>query len=273
MIKTENLYTNVLGRTFLKTCQKAGAFRFSAWFLRTKASKHLIPGYIKKNGIDMHPYEGQVFESFSSFFARKRDAVDFAIDPEALISPCDGLLSIYTVTQELTIPMKGSIYGLSDLLPDEETARLFGDGLCLVFRLEASDYHHFCCFDDGLLVETHHIPGQLHSVQPIAHRKVPVFRLNRRWWSVIETKNFGTAAQIEIGAMLVGGVSFAVDEPVLNKGDEMGNFELAGSTIVLLLNPSARNRLKLREEITPALDGKKEVRVNMGTTIGNLQDE
>ncbi|MCR4962550.1 MAG: phosphatidylserine decarboxylase [Firmicutes bacterium] len=256
-----------------KALQKAGAFRLASRLLHSKASRALIPYYIKKNAIDMRPYAGQTYGSFAVFFARKRQEIRYAPEAAALISPCDGLLSVYRVTPDLTVPMKGSVYALADLLPDQKTVRRFGDGLCLVFRLEAADYHHFCCFDDGRLVETHFIPGQLHSVQPIACRQVPVFRLNRRWWSILETKNFGTAAQIEIGAMLVGGVSFALQGAAFHRGDDMGNFELAGSTIVLLLDSAVRRRLALLEPFMPALDGEKEVRVRIGAAIGMVKDE
>ena len=233
----------------------------------------MISGYIRKNGIDMKPFSGQTYGSFADFFSRKRDDVNYVPDPNVLISPCDGLLSVYTITGNLEIPMKGSIYTLSDLVPDKETAELFKDGLCLVFRLEESDYHHFCYFDDSLPIVTNYVPGQLHSVQPIAQRYVPVFHLNRRWWSIAETKHFGTAVQIEIGAMLVGGVSFSEKDNWCSRGDEMGCFELAGSTIILILNSDIRNRLFFEETLISAIDEGQEVRVCMGAAIGGLRNE
>lgn len=272
-MKADTFYKTVLGRTLFKVFQKSGLFRLTAWFLHTRISKHMIPKYIRNNGIDMKPYAGQTYESFAAFFCRRRDRTFYITNPNVLISPCDGLLSVYPVTDHLSIPMKGSVYALSDLVPDPEIAELFQNGLCLVFRLEASDYHRFCCFDDGFLIETKHIPGQLHSVQPIAHHHVPVFRLNRRWWSVLETKHFGPAVQIEVGAMLVGGVSFSVKDGWVNRGEEFGCFELAGSTIVLLLSSYVRNRLVLNISSSPAFEGKTEVRVQMGSAIGVLKDE
>ena len=269
-MNADRFYKTVLGRAVFKALQKLGFFRLAAWFLHTRASKHMIPNYIKGNGIDRKPYAGQAYESFAAFFSRKRDSLPYEADPNVLISPCDGLLSVYTVAEDLTIPMKGSVYTLNDLVPDPEVADLFQNGLCLVFRLEASDYHHFCCFDDCLLMETNAVPGQLHSVQPIAQRTVPVFRLNRRWWSILETKHFGTAVQIEVGAMLVGGVSFSAADERLKRGDELGCFELAGSTIILLLNSSVRQRLLFRESLTPSINDGKEIRVQMGTGVGVL---
>lgn len=277
-MKADIFYSTLAGRVLFKALQKTGFFRLASWFLHTRASRFMIPGYIKKNRIDMRPFEGQTYRSFADFFVRKRDDIHIVSDPDVLISPCDGLLSVYPVTADLSIPMKGSVYNVADLVPDKETADLFQDGLCLVFRLEASDYHHFCCFDDGLLVQTDFIQGQLHSVQPIAHRSVPVYRLNRRWWSVLETKHFGTAVQIEVGAVLVGGVTFSIGKDCFCRGDEMGCFELAGSTIILLLNSSVRQRLVFSSALSQAAAGKSEARVRIGSTIGmmtyeNLQHE
>lgn len=272
-MKADVFYSTALGRFLFKVLQKLGLLKLASWFLCTKASRQLIPGYIRKYDIDMKPFEGQAYASFAEFFSRKRDSTYYVIDPYVLISPCDGLLSVYPVTENLTIPMKGSVYALSDLVPDPKIAELFQNGLCLVFRLEASDYHHFCCFDDGLLVETKHIPGQLHSVQPIAHHHAPVFRLNRRWWSILETVHFGTVVQVEVGAMLVGGVSFSIENGWVNRGEGLGCFELAGSTIILLLSSDVRSKLVLNTTITPAIDGKTEMRVHMGSAIGVLKDE
>ena len=267
------LYRSAPGRILFQALQKAGAFRLAARFLHSRASRRMIPGYIEKNGIDMSPFAGQAYDSFASFFARKREDVPFASDPRTLISPCDSLLSVYPVTGDLSIPMKGSVYSLPDLLPDSALAASFQNGLCLVFRLEASDYHHFCCFDDGRLTASGFLAGQLHSVQPVALEQFPVFRLNRRWWSVLETAHFGRAVQIEVGAMAVGGVSFSIGKGSFRRGDDMGNFELAGSTVLLFLEPSVRKHLILSDSVTPALDGKTEVRVKIGSAIGTLQNE
>ena len=271
-MKADFFYRSVPGRSIMKVCQKSGAFRVAAWALRTPPSRRLIPRYIKRNGIDMSPYQGQRYRSYAEFFARSKAAAAFVSAPEELISPCDGLLSAYPVTHALDIPMKGSHYHLTDLLPSPELAENFCGGLCLVFRLEASDYHHFCCFDDACLLARGFIPGQLHSVQPIACDRVPVYRLNRRWWCLMETRNFGLAAQIEVGAMLVGGVRFTRPEGRMHRGDEMGYFELAGSTVLLLLGPEVRKRLKLFPPFTEALEG-REVRTSMGEKLGRLGDE
>ncbi len=268
-MKADVFYGSAAGRFLMMALQKTGLFRLAAWAIGTRMSKPLIRRYIEKNGIDMSAFKGQSYDSFSEFFSRKRD-IRFDPDPDALISPCDSLLSVYGISDGLIIPIKGSEYSVCDLVPDEEEAEKFRGGLCLVFRLEASDYHHFCCIDSGRTIKSGYVPGILHSVQPIAMRSVPVFRLNRRWWSVLETDHLGTVAQTEIGAVLVGGVSFFTDDGHFLRGQDMGTFEITGSTIVLMLTEDVRKRLELRNDIAEACDEGRETRVSIGTAIGSL---
>ena len=177
------------------------------------------------------------------------------------------LLSSHSVSDDMDISMKGSHYQLSDLIPDDDISKTFSGGLCLVFRLKGSDYHRFHCFDDMLVHETNYIPGVLHSVQPIACRHYPVYRLNRRWWSLIMTKHFNNIVQVEIGAMLVGDVKLT-GHGIMKRGDEMGYFALAGSTIVLILDPMIRSALKLNLPYQNNIDRETEVPVKIGDAIG-----
>lgn len=266
-------YKTAVGRSVFTMIHKLGGFRAVAWFLKTPCSKILIPGFIRRNKLDMTPYAGQTYGSFADFFAREKSKVNYIISPNTLISPCDGMLSVYPISEDMSIPMKGSYYALSDLVPDQYIAKQYTDGLCMVFRLRAQDYHHFCCIDAADLAQTHFIPGTLHSVQPIACRTVPVFRLNRRWWSVLDTAYFDRVVQIEVGAMAVGGVAFEKTCGFFTKGDEMGHFELMGSTIILLLKAGIRRELILKSGITEAIKRGQEVQVTMGQGIGVLQNE
>ena len=266
------MYQTMLGRLLMQLVQKTGVLKIVAWFLRTKYSKLLIPHYIKKYHIDMTDFSDQNYDTFADFFARSKDTFKYVLNPDFLISPCDGMLSVYQIIEDIYIPMKGSEYRLKDLIPDDETARLFQNGLCMVFRLQATDYHHFCSFDDCSLLQTEFIPGQLHSVQPVACEAVPVYRLNRRWWSLLKTEHFGMVAQIEIGAMLVGGVTFAKEQGEFMRGEEMGHFELAGSTIVLILSEDVRRRFTFGKEYEKAVTGSNEIPVSMGEVIGLLRN-
>lgn len=269
----ELIYKTAAGRFLIILMQKTGLFELISRFLKSKLSKGMVPGYIKKHDIDMRPFAGDRYDSFADFFGRRCEIMDFEADPNVLMSPCDGLLSIYPITEKLCLPMKGSHYRLSDILPDTDAANAFENGICLVFRLQPMDYHHFVSFDDLTLGETHYLPGLLHSVQPIALMNTPVYRQNRRWWTELDTEHFGKAVQIEVGAMMVGGVSRVAAGQTLARGAEMGNFELAGSTIILLLTQEVKKNLKLYACYKPARMGKTEIPVRLGKGIGVLKHE
>lgn len=264
------LYKHAAGRAALSLFRKSGGTRLGAWFLHTGISKVMIPSYIRRNNISMEEFEGQTYGSFAEFFGRKKELSLKETDPQVLISPCDSLLSVYPIRDGLVIPMKGSAYRISDLVPEAFYADQFQGGACLIFRLEASDYHHYCYIDQGQQFMTRYIPGELHSVQPIALEKFPVYRLNRRWWTPMETEHFGTVLQIEVGAMMVGGVTHVRDAGSFVKGEEMGNFELAGSTIALLFTADTMKKLKLDAKYRPAWKGAGEVRVHLGDRLGKI---
>lgn len=136
-------------------------------------------------------------------------------------------------------------------------------GVCLVLRLRPSDYHHYCYIDDGYQGENHFISGVLHSVQPIACEKYPVFVLNRRSWTLLTTDHFGPVVQTEIGALIVGGIVNPRGNRRVRRGEEKGYFELAGSTITLLFE---KGRICLRPEIEAGLR-RGEVQVRQGEWI------
>ena len=259
------MYGNWFGRFLLKTVMTLHLDRVAVWFLRSKLSKPMIGRYIKKNNIAVTEEEKASFKTFREFFVRTRELESFEKAPERLISPCDGWLSAFPIDSESCFSIKKSIYQLKDFLTDEELAKKYHNGTCLVFRLCASDYHHYCYIDDGYQGENHFIPGKLHSVQPIACEKYPVFVLNRRSWCLLETDNFGSVIQCEIGALVVGGIVNHFESGRFEKGSEKGHFDLSGSTIVLLFEP---DKISLNEDILKALTDSEEVRVTEGEWIG-----
>lgn len=260
------LYATALGRGLLKVIQKSHVDRLVAKFLWSSASRPIIARYARRNNIHLDP--DKKFGSFRDFFVRTRP--DRAVDPTPghLISPCDGLLSAYTIREDSSFAIKGSHYRLADLLQDEELARNYHGGDCLIFRLRASDYHHYCYIDDGYQGQCHQIPGVLHSVQPIACETYPVYVLNRRCWSLLTTEHFGPVVQTEIGALIVGGIYNGLENARFRKGMEKGHFELAGSTIVLLFQ---KDRIKLLPELAAQLTDEREVLVDQCMLIGTAK--
>lgn len=259
------LYGTKPGRVILKLILKSHLDALAVRFLWSSWSRPLIRPYVKRNHIDLDDEQIQSFGSFREFFVRSRESVLIDPVPGHLISPCDGWLSAFPIEENSSFFIKGSHYRLEDLLQDTELARQFHGGDCLIFRLCASDYHHYCYFDNGYQGEHHYIPGELHSVQPIACETYPVYTLNRRCWSLLATEHFGPVVQTEIGALVVGGIFNECQNSRFVKGTEKGHFELAGSTIVLLFQ---KGRMRLLPGLDRHLANGAETRVIQGRWIG-----
>ena len=264
------LYGNPVGRAMIKVMLAVKAPKVMAWYLRTPFSKGMIRRYIRKYDISMKGYPRVGYRSFSDFFERRKIRNSFDAEQDHFISPCDGHLSAYTISPDCIFAIKGSNYRVSDLVDDETLAESFSGGQALVFRLAPNDYHHYCFIDDGIVHKHHFREGQLHSVQPIALANVPVFRVNRRVWTLLSTENFGPAVQIEVGALAVGGIVNERENEPVKKGETMGHFSLMGSTIVLLVE---KDRMELLPEIAEVLATGVEVPVKMGQWIGKKPGE
>ena len=261
------LYGTALGRGLLKTVQKLRLDRLAVWYLRSRLSKPYIRRFAKKNGIPLTEEALQTFPTYRDFFLRGRTPLPLDGEPSHLISPSDGWLSAYTVSKDSAFAIKGSRYRVRDLLGDEGLASNYEGGLCLVFRLCASDYHHYCYIDDGVQGPNHFMEGQLHSVQPIVLEHYPVFTLNRRSWCLLDTDHFGPVIETEIGALVVGGIVNAPAGP-MGRGQEKGYFDLCGSTIVLLLE---KDRVRLIPSLADVLDTERERRVIQGQWVATAE--
>lgn len=262
------LYGTVPGRLCLKVIMKLRLDRLAARFLWSPLSKPLIRWYIKRNGITVTKVEKDTYRSFRDLFVRTRDNIPIDITPEHLISPCDGWLSAFKISEYSQFSIKNSYYRIRDFLQDESLEQNYQDGICLVFRLSASDYHHYCYIDDGFQGKNHHIPGVLHSVQPIAAEKYPIYVLNKRCWCLLTTEHFGPVVQCEIGALVIGGIYNERENTRFCKGTEKGHFELSGSTIVLLFEPG---QIQLKHDLLEKLAMHEEVRVTQGQWIATAE--
>ena len=259
-----NLYTTSIGRAFLKAIMITRADKLAVAFLRSRLSKCMLSRYIRKNGLELSRLEQSNYRSFSEFFTRKNTSISIDFSPKHLISPCDGWLSVYEISESSLFKIKGSIYSTADLIQDDTLAQRYNGGLCLVFRLCASDYHHYCYIDDSMQGNNYYIEGELHSVQPIALENYKVFARNRRSWCILDTDNFGPVLQAEIGALIVGGIVNPKSNVRVSRGEEKGHFELSGSTIVLIFEPGRIGLLPKYREATI----ENEVRVEQGMWIG-----
>ena len=262
------IYGTAVGRCILKAVMVLHLDLIAVWFLRSPLSKVVNRRFAERNGIAVTPEELSSFRSFRDLFARKKENIPFDTAPDHFISPCDSRLSVFPIDENSCFAIKNSHYRVSDFLRDEALAKKYLGGSCLIFRLCVSDYHHYSYVDDGYQGENHFIPGLLHSVQPIACDTYPVFVLNRRSWCLMETEHFGPVVQCEIGALVVGGIVNEYENTQVKKGTEKGRFELAGSTVVLLVE---KDRIELRPELLEKLSHSEEVQVKLGEWIATAK--
>lgn len=263
----EFLYATLPGRILLRILINPRISNLCGKFLDSSLSKVLIKPFVRKNGIDLSYFYSSNFECFNDCFSRKIKPGyrNFDRDPQALCSPCDGLLSAYEISEGLVVPVKGKDYDIARLLHSRKLAARYDGGLCLVFRLCVDHYHRYCYIDDGIKGENHFIAGKLHTVRPIALYNVPVFAENSREYTVIKTKNFGKIVQMEVGAMLVGKINNYHGRYEFVRGVEKGCFLYGGSTVILLLR---KDKAVLDDKIFAATRAGEETPVKMGEKIG-----
>lgn len=261
------LYHTVPGRLVLKLLTSPTISKIGGAYMDSGISRIHIKGFIKNNHIDMSQYEETTYRCFNDCFTRKilEEMRPVDMDAEALISPCDGRLSAYRISEHSDFYIKHSHYRVKDLIKDSKTAPDYNGGVCLVFRLCVDDYHRYGNLDNGTIIENRYLKGKLHTVRPIALERYPVFVQNSREYSIIETENFGTIAQIEVGALMIGRIQNHQTEGPVRKGEEKGMFLYGGSTIVVLLEKDVADIPKLYFENT-AKD--IETKVKYGSKIG-----
>lgn len=260
----EFLYNKLPGRILLKVClARPWLSKLVAVYQKSKLSKKDIVPFINKHGIDTKHWDIKTFNCFNDFFIRKKE-IDISCDEKILTSIAESKLSVFNIDETLCLDIKNSKYSIEEIVGDKEIAEQFSEGICLVFRLSANNYHRYLFPDKGKLKKTYKIKGALHTVRPVA-AKYKVFSRNSREVSILETENLGEIIQIEVGAMLVGKVR---NNPIksFKKGDEKGYFEYGGSTSILLL----KNNVILDEDILEQTQNGYEIKVDIGERIGRI---
>ncbi len=235
------LYSSAPGRVCLKVLYRRTTAKIVGSYMNSRLSKGRIKKSIKNMNIDMSRYEDLKYKSYNQFFTRdlKPECRNICVDTDALIAPCDSKLTVYPIDDNSIFFIKGSPYNVAELLKNKELAEEFNGGYCLVFRLTVDNYHRYCYFDDGSKGDNTYIKGVLHTVNPISLGRYDFYKQNCREYTVMETRHFGKAVQVEVGAMLIGRIKNNDKACEYRRGDEKGMFEFGGSTIVVLLKKGA----------------------------------
>jgi phosphatidylserine decarboxylase len=210
-------------------------------------SAQKVPPFIKAFNIPIHQYQkGSLkdnpieisYQSFNEFFIRKFEQGQRTFTSNAHEMGAFAEARYFgheSMSDELNIPVKGSMLRAIDLVGDPELAQDFIGGPLMIARLCPVDYHRYHYPDDGKTLQSFTISGDLHSVNPLALKyRQDIFIKNERRVSILETAHFGKLAYIEVGATCVGKIVQSFDESKpFKKGDEKGYFLFGGSTVVL----------------------------------------
>ncbi len=260
----EFLYNSVTGRVILKVClARPWLSKLVAFYQKSRFSKKSIIPFIEKHKIDTQHWDIKSFGCFNDFFIRRKE-LSVSQDSMTVNSVAESKLSVFNIDENLCLDIKNSKYSVEEIIGDKNLAEQFENGLCLVFRLSANNYHRYIFPDKGKLKKSYKIKGALHTVRPVS-AKYRVFSRNSREVSVLETENLGEIIQVEVGAMLVGKIRNNKISS-FDKGDEKGFFEYGGSTVVLLL----KNNVVLDNDILEQTQKGYEVKVDIGEKIGTI---
>jgi len=219
----------------------------------------MISQIIKIYGVNMSEAKEQDinnFASFNHFFTRELKAGVRPITTvkNSIACPADGAVSQAGLIKQGDIfQAKGKSFTAIDLLGgNAETAKAFENGSFTTIYLSPKDYHRLHMPIKGTLTEMIHIPGRLFSVNAATANSVPgLFARNERVACLFDTE-LGPMALILVGAIFVSSVEttwhgvvtppsiesvrswqYEENAPVIEKGEEMGRFNM-GSTIIVL---------------------------------------
>jgi phosphatidylserine decarboxylase len=225
------------------------------------------------------------YRSFNAFFTRalRAEARPADPDPQRIVSPCDGTLSIAGIARgDELLQAKSHRYSIQALLAGDDAcaARLAGAAYA-TFYLAPYNYHRVHMPLAGRLTAAWHVPGRLFSVNASTVARVPgLFARNERLVCAFEGTH-GPFVLVLVGALFVGSMSTLWHGQVTParaaagprrlqlstgaelwqpRGAELGMFNM-GSTVILLLPPGAARW-------DPALQ--PGVRLRVGAGLGAL---
>ena len=252
----------------------------------------LIGWVINRYQVDLDEAESadpEDYPNLNAFFVRslRSGCRPMTEERNALVAPADGVVSQFGSIQDgRLLQAKGQDFSAEKLLGgDPVLAAEFDQGEFCTVYLAPRDYHRVHMPIAGQLRKMIHVPGRLFSVQEKTARTVPdLYARNERVVTIFDTPA-GPLAQVLVGAIFVssmetvwhGGVNlpgergalwsaeYPADGPgavLLDRGAEMGRFNM-GSTVIVLL---PRDALQWNAQLQSGSS------VKMGETLGQWRD-
>ena len=233
-----------------------------------------LKNFIIRSYTDLNPVKMQeaveedmfAYESLNAFFTRalKPECRPFDEDKNNWLCPVDGSVSqAQAIKNGRIFQAKGQDYSLLELVGgDKELEQIFNDGQFATLYLSPRDYHRIHMPTTGRLKHMQYIPGRLFSVATYVVNNIPrLFARNERCICYFETDQ-GPMAMILIGAINVSAIEtvwhglitseakkikrfdYSNENIILDRGEEMGRFNL-GSTVIVL----ATDKMKIAEDM------------------------
>ncbi len=225
--------------------------------------------------VDEDPYS---YSCLNAFFTRalKPECRPFADQPDWLC-PVDGSVSqAEPIAHNRLLQAKGHYYTVEQLLGgDSDLAKAFHDGSFTTLYLSPRDYHRIHMPIAGKLRLMRYIPGRLFSVADHTVNEIPgLFARNERCVCLFDTDE-GQMALVLVGAINVSAIetswhgivkhreitdyTYSPGDVSLQRGDEMGRFNL-GSTVIVL----AQKGMEWHEDISAGRE------IRMGQALGRM---
>ena len=202
------------------------------------------------------------YASFNDFFTRRLKPGARPVG-DGVVSPADGRLMLYlSADADKPFPLKGATRSLRTVFDGDAPAGLYD---IAVVRLAPVDYHRFHFpYDCVKAAPTQVIPGDYHSVNPIALvRRPDVYADNERQIVACDA-DFGRFWLVDVGAFGVGTIVQTYSGETHAKGDEKGYFKFGGSTVIFI---ARANALAFDDDLVRNSAAGLETRVRCGERI------
>lgn len=274
----EWLYLTGSGKTLSHLVCKAPISKLYGALQNSALSKKKITPFIKNFKIPMEDYlpeEGASIEapysSFNQFFIRrfKHGLREFVQNPKELAAFSEArYYGYYQIKDSESVPVKGKYLKPKELIANKKWEDVFQNGPLLLARLCPVDYHRFHYPDEGTILDEYRVPGVLHSVNPLALKAKPdILITNERHVTILETKNFGKLAYIEVGAICVGKIIQSKPLTIgssFSRGEEKGYFLFGGSTVIVI---GEQGKWQPSEDILEATQKGIETYLHLGMSV------
>ena len=227
--------------------------RIAAW------QQWLIRTVVRRYGVDLSDAVEsgpRSWPTFNAFFTRalRPEARPLPAEPGAVAAPSDGIVQdAGELAGTDLVQAKSLTYSIESLLGgDREAAGALAGGAAATIYLAPRDYHRVHLPIDGTLAAVVHLPGDRFSVNPATAERIRhLFARNERVVFHFRDGSGRPFAIVMVGALLVGSVEtpwtgpvadlpspgrirrWDFDGPALERGAEIGRFNM-GSTVIVL---------------------------------------